>query len=81
MTEQVQRALAILRLRQAKERFGLGRTSIYDRLNPKSPRYDPSFPKPITLGVSARARGFLEHEVEEWLRQQVEASRKAEGSQ
>ncbi|HDT6080180.1 TPA: AlpA family phage regulatory protein, partial [Aeromonas veronii bv. veronii] len=29
------------------------RSTIYDRLNPKSKRYDPSFPKPLRLGESA----------------------------
>ena len=36
-----------------EELTGLSRSTIYDRLNPKSKRYDPSFPKPLRLGESA----------------------------
>ena len=68
---------AILRLPAVSVRIGLGRSSIYDRLNPNCPRYDPTFPRPITLGAGARARGFLECEIEEWLRRQIQSSRKA----
>jgi len=75
MAEQLRKALAILRLKQAASRIGLRRSSIYDRLNPKSPRFDPSFPKPIVLGQGERTRaiGFIEAEVEEWIQRQIEA--------
>jgi len=75
MAEQLTKTLRILRHKQLRERSGLGRSSIYERLNPKSVRYDPSFPKPITLGYGSRARGFLESEFDDWIRLQVDASR------
>ncbi|WP_231982598.1 helix-turn-helix transcriptional regulator [Pseudomonas mucidolens] len=40
----------ILRLKQLSERIGLGRSTIYDRMDAQSPRYDATFPKPIKLG-------------------------------
>lgn len=43
---------------------GLSRSSIYDRLNPKSDRYDSSFPKQIKLGHSTR---WKLSEVLEWI--------------
>ena len=51
----------------------LSRSTIYDRINPRSPLHDATFPKPIRLG--AGAIGWIESEVEGWLRSQIEASR------
>lgn len=57
----------ILRLPAVKARTGLGRSSIY--------RYVAlcDFPKPVNLG--ARAVGWLESEIEDWLTRRIEASR------
>lgn len=68
------RPVTILRRRDLEARLRLSRTTIYDRINPQSPRYDASFPKPIRLGGGA-AVGWLEHEVEQWLQGQIAASR------
>jgi prophage regulatory protein len=70
-----QEALSILRRKQVEKILGLSRSTLYDRLDPKSPRYDPSFPKPVGLGF--RAVGFLRGEVEAWLAAQVQKSRAA----
>ena len=78
MAAQIQSALTILRLKQVEARTGLSRSSIYARLrhNPKRPGdYDPSFPKPISVG--AKAVGWIEAEIDAWLTAQVEKSRKA----
>ena len=64
---------SIVRRRQLETRLGLSRSTIYDKINPKSPRYDASFPKPIQLGGAAV--GWLVHEVDAWLNRQIEASR------
>ena len=63
----------VLRLKQVQERLGLGRSTIYDRINPKSPRYDRSFPKPIKLGVSAV--GWIEENITAWIESRVEEAR------
>lgn len=55
----------ILRIRELKNRIGLSRSTIYDRLDQNSLRYDATFPKPIKIGMSAV--GFLEDEVEAWI--------------
>lgn len=55
----------ILRLKQVSERVGLSRSTIYDRINPNSPRYDESFPKPVKIGASAI--GWLESSVNKWI--------------
>jgi len=67
--------LAILRRQDVEARTGLSRSTIYDWINAKSPRYKPDFPKPISLGGGA-AVGWVEAEIEGWLKSQIEASRK-----
>lgn len=57
--------ITTLRLSQVVARTGLSKSNIYERLNPKSPRYDPTFPKQFKLGISAV--GWLESEIEAWL--------------
>ena len=57
----------ILRLPDVKAATGLSRSTIYKRIS------EGTFPEPIALG--ARARGFLESEVDGWLHRQIEASR------
>jgi prophage regulatory protein len=55
----------IIKLPELKNQTGKSRSSIYDTLNPKSPRYDESFPKPIRVGL--RSIGWIEAEVQAWI--------------
>lgn len=55
----------ILRCKEVVARLKLSRATVYDKLNPKSPRYDHRFPKPIRLGT--KAVGWFEHELDAWL--------------
>ncbi len=64
----------ILRLKQVLERVGLSRSTIYDRINPASPRYDNSFPKPIKIGSSAV--GWLESSINEWIESLLDSAKK-----
>jgi prophage regulatory protein len=75
MAKANQTALSILRRRDLEDRLKLSRSTIYDKINPNSPRFDASFPKPIRLG-NGSAVGWIESEVESWVRAQIEASRK-----
>jgi len=78
MTSHIQSALTIIRRKQVEARTGLSRSSIYARLrqNPKRPGdYDPTFPKPISVG--AKAVGWIEAEIDAWLTAQIQKSRKA----
>ena len=61
--------LRILKLPAVQRRTGLSRSSIYLRIS------QGRFPKPISLG--ARAVGWVESEVTDWLKRQIEASRRA----
>lgn len=70
-----QRPLPILMLRrpQVSACTGLPRATLYDKMNPKSPRYDPTFPKPVRLG--AKSVGWPQNLVMEWLESRIKASR------
>ena len=57
----------VLRLPRVQARTGLSRSSIYMRVA------DRSFPQPVRLG--ARAIGWIESEVDQWIRDQIAASR------
>lgn len=55
----------ILRIEQVKERTGLSRSNIYDRMNPESPRFDPCFPRQIK--ISSKAVGWSSTAVDAWI--------------
>jgi prophage regulatory protein len=57
----------VLRLPAVRARTGLSRSTIYLRIS------EGQFPKPISLG--ARAVGWVESEIDEWLKQRIESSR------
>jgi prophage regulatory protein len=59
----------ILRLPAVRERVGLSRSTVYEAIA------KGRFPKPIKIG--ARASGWLSSEIDEWLRLQIERSRKS----
>jgi prophage regulatory protein len=56
---------AILRLPEVKGRTGLSRSSIYDK------KKRGEFPEPVKLGE--RAVGWVEAEIEAWLKMRMEA--------
>lgn len=62
----------ILRLKQVSALIGLSRSTIYDRMNPLSPRYDEKFPRPIKIGKSSV--GWLESSLNEWIELMVKKS-------
>jgi prophage regulatory protein len=57
----------ILRLPAVMANIGLSRSSIYLRIS------EGTFPKPISLG--GRAVGWLESEIEVWIKQQIQTTR------
>jgi prophage regulatory protein len=59
---------SILRLPAVKQRTGLSRSTIYLRMN------DGTFPQPISLG--ARAIGWVEDDIQQWLEERIRSSRK-----
>ena len=55
----------MLRIKDVMEKLGIARATIYDWLNTKSPRYDPTFPIQRRLGT--KSVGWLESELDDWL--------------
>lgn len=55
----------ILRLRDLISLTGLSRTTIYEKQNPNSSRFDPTFPPKIKLG--ARAVGWQMEGIIIWI--------------
>lgn len=78
MVQQLNTALRILRRRQVEEKVALSRSAIYSRLDPKSPYYDPNFPKPIELGTGKNPPvAWIESEIDGWIAARIVASRQA----
>ena len=57
--------IKVLRTPKAQQRLGISRAAIYEKQNPRSKYYDPTFPQRISLG--GRTVGFIESEIEIWL--------------
>ena len=69
MAQQITPAPTIIRRKQVEARTGLSRSTIYLRVA------EGTFPAPVNLG--ARAVGWIESEISDWLAARIEASRKA----
>ena len=67
IVKEVEVPIRIIRMAAVQARTGLARSTIYQWVS------DGSFPQPIRLG--ARAVGWIESEVDAWIREQIAASR------
>lgn len=65
--------LRMIRLSTLVKRLGVSQSTVYNKLNPASPYYDPGFPKQVKLGSGAVA--WIEGEVNDWLQTQIHLSR------
>ncbi|AXW35045.1 hypothetical protein CJO88_05630 [Ralstonia solanacearum] len=62
----------VARLPRVIELTGLGRSSIYNRMDSRSPYYDPTFPKCFSLSANENgAVGWDEEQVREWVAAQA----------
>ena len=63
------RDMRIVRMKELTQILGISRSTIYDKLNPKSRRYDPRFPKPLRLGSigTTNAVGWPRYSIQDWL--------------
>lgn len=59
----------LIRLPEVKNRTGIGRTAIYQRVK------DGTFPAPIKIGV--RAVAWQETQIDKWIKQQIAANKAA----
>ncbi|MFQ2905997.1 helix-turn-helix transcriptional regulator [Aeromonas allosaccharophila] len=60
-----------IRMQDVKKMIGVSRSTVYDWINPKSPRFDNSFPKPVRLGINSIA--WVDSELEDWLAKRIAA--------
>ena len=67
LEQKKQGQVRFLRLPEVMARTGLSRSTIYVRLD------HGRFPRPVSLG--ARAVGWIEAEVDEWMRERIAESR------
>lgn len=56
----------VLRRKDVESLLSISRSTIYDKMNPKSSRYDKDFPRPIKLSLNAV--GWFEQDVYNWLK-------------
>ena len=57
--------LALLKRIEVQRRLNIARATLYAKLNPEDPSYDPAFPVPVRIG--ARAVRWIESEVEAYI--------------
>lgn len=72
------RSMRILRKKELAKKLSCSESTIDNRLNPSSPWYDETFPKPISLGAAgsrSSAKGWVEYVVDEWLEGRMEEAR------
>lgn len=55
----------VVRMKDASKKLGRCVSGIYKMLDPKSPYFDPSFPR--TIRLSQNSVGFYEDELDTWL--------------
>lgn len=64
-------ALRVLRLCEVLDLVSISRATHFAKLDEKSKSYDPTYPKPVSLGK--RTVRYVEQEVLEWLTSRMEA--------
>ena len=57
--------MRLLKIESLCDKIQQSRATIYNKLNAKSPYYDPSFPKPRRLGM--RCVRWVEDEIHTWM--------------
>jgi prophage regulatory protein len=77
VTSQSKPALSLRRRQFIEEKTGLSCSAIYSRMDPKSPHFDPDFPRPIKLGKGKNPPvAWIEAEVDAWIEAKITNSRK-----
>jgi len=65
--------------KQLQVQIRISHAGMYEKLDPSSPRYDPTFPKPIR--ISGRSIRFIQSEVNDWILARIQASRNIDKSE
>lgn len=59
------RPVRVLRLKDVLYKLNIARSTLYDWMNERSPRYAPTFPKRVKIGQ--HSVGWLESEIDDWI--------------
>ena len=59
--------MKVIRMKGLSELLSVSRSTLYDWLNPNSPRHDPTFPRSVRLSAKGGAVGWLVEDVMRWL--------------
>ncbi|MGX2974433.1 helix-turn-helix transcriptional regulator [Ursidibacter arcticus] len=59
-----------LKINEVTDKLGIGKSTLYEWIDPKSPRFKPDFPKRVKMGVSTR---FVESEITAYQQAQMNA--------
>ena len=62
----------LIRLKEVQVVTGLSRSSIYAKMDQKSPYHDPEWPKSVRLGP--RSVAWYRHEIIEWVQSRAHSS-------
>ena len=63
----MQKTEAVLRVKEVARKTGLSLSAVWYKTNPKHRLYDPAFPQPFK--VSTNATGWLESEINDYIKQ------------
>lgn len=64
----------LLDIDEVERMLALKRTAIRERYNPRSRYYDPSFPKPVSIGF-ANSKRFVASEIQAYIAHLIESGR------
>lgn len=70
------KAAVLLRRQEVERRTGFAKSALYSRMDPRSKFYDPTFPKPVSLGGtpdSASCVRWVEAEIAAWIAARIAA--------
>lgn len=59
----------LIRKSLLRDQLQVGNSTLYDWMNPASPRYDPMFPRPIKIGAASVA--WVIDEIDEWVSSKI----------
>lgn len=67
---------ALLRRNDVERLTGLGRSALFERLNPRSKYFDPDFPRAVSVGGPNSLR-WVQSEVQNYIAKKIQQSRQA----
>lgn len=67
---------ALLRRQDVERLTAMGRSALFERLNPRSKYFDPDFPRPVSVGGPNSLR-WVQSEVQSYIAKKIHQSRQA----